>query len=55
VPHIRLVTYNIHGCVGRDGRLAVERVAGVLAELGADVIALQELRSTKEPLPVRRW
>lgn len=38
-----LATYNIHGCRGSDGRWAPERVAQVLTELDADVIALQEV------------
>jgi endonuclease/exonuclease/phosphatase family metal-dependent hydrolase len=42
-PSIRLVTYNIHSCQGTDGRLDVGRVAEVLTELKADVIALQEV------------
>ncbi|MBK4734186.1 endonuclease/exonuclease/phosphatase family protein [Noviherbaspirillum pedocola] len=37
------VTYNIHDAIGTDGRYAPERIAGVLAEIGADVIALQEV------------
>ncbi len=40
---LTLVTYNIHACVGTDGRFEPDRVAGVLRELDADVIALQEV------------
>src|ERR1700744_1192987 len=39
----RIVTYNVHRCVGMDGRLYVGRVAGVLAQLKPDIVALQEL------------
>ena len=39
----RIVTYNAHSCVGVDGRLDVGRVAGVLAALEPDIVALQEL------------
>jgi len=39
----RLVTWNVHRCVGRDGKCSPERVARVLGELNADIIALQEL------------
>ena len=35
-------SYNIHKCVGVDRRFDPERVAAVIAEVGADVIALQE-------------
>jgi endonuclease/exonuclease/phosphatase family metal-dependent hydrolase len=40
---LRIVTYNIHKCRGMDARVRPERVAAVLAELDADVIALQEV------------
>ena len=42
---VRLViaTWNIHGCVGRDGREQPELTAAVIQELGADVVALQEV------------
>lgn len=39
---IRVATYNVHGCVGPDGRHAPDRIARVIAELDADVVALQE-------------
>lgn len=39
----RLVTYNVHRCVGMDKRLDVGRVAGVIAELEPDIVCLQEL------------
>ena len=40
---LRVVTYNVHSCVGLDGRLSPSRIARVLAQCDADVIALQEL------------
>lgn len=40
---IQLVSYNVHGCVGWDGRFDPGRVADVLAEVGGDIIALQEV------------
>lgn len=40
---IRIATYNIHKARGLDGRTRVERIAAVLAEVGADVAALQEV------------
>lgn len=40
---IVLASYNVHGCVGTDGRRDVGRIARVLGKLGADVIALQEV------------
>lgn len=40
---LTMATYNIHGAVGTDGRYAPERIAQVIAETGADVVALQEV------------
>jgi endonuclease/exonuclease/phosphatase family metal-dependent hydrolase len=42
---LRVVTYNVHKCRGMDGRVDVVRIAGVLREIEADVIALQEVFS----------
>jgi endonuclease/exonuclease/phosphatase family metal-dependent hydrolase len=39
---LRVATYNVHGCVGTDGRHDPDRVAAVVEELDADVVALQE-------------
>jgi endonuclease/exonuclease/phosphatase family metal-dependent hydrolase len=40
---IRIATYNVHKCKGLDGRVSVKRIAEVLSELDADVVALQEI------------
>ncbi|MEX1097799.1 MAG: glycosyltransferase [Planctomycetales bacterium] len=40
---LRVATYNVHSCIGLDGRLSPARIARVLATAAADVIALQEL------------
>jgi endonuclease/exonuclease/phosphatase family metal-dependent hydrolase len=40
---LTIATYNIHGAVGCDGRFAPDRIAGVIKELDADIIALQEV------------
>jgi len=40
---IRVASYNVHGCVGRDGIFAPERTVRLIDEIGADVIALQEV------------
>jgi Metal-dependent hydrolase len=39
----RIVTYNVHRCVGNDRQLDVGRIADVLAQLNPDIVALQEL------------
>ena len=40
---LRLMTYNVHRCVGTDKKLDVERVAAVIAHSRPDIGALQEL------------
>jgi endonuclease/exonuclease/phosphatase family metal-dependent hydrolase len=42
VRTLRIATYNVHSCIGTDRRHDPERVARVVAELDADVVALQE-------------
>lgn len=45
-PHseqLRVMTYNVHSCIGIDGKLASERIARVIARASPDVVALQEL------------
>ena len=39
---MRVATYNVHSCIGGDGRHDPERVATVITELDADIVALQE-------------
>ena len=39
----RIMTYNVHSCVGVDGRLDVGRIAAVIAQAKPDIVALQEL------------
>ncbi|MFN3513700.1 MAG: endonuclease/exonuclease/phosphatase family protein [Phenylobacterium sp.] len=39
----RILTYNVHRCVGSDRRLDVGRVAEVIAKFEPDIVALQEL------------
>jgi endonuclease/exonuclease/phosphatase family metal-dependent hydrolase len=45
---LRVATWNIHGAIGVDGHFAPWRIVAVLAELGADVVALQEVASPLE-------
>jgi endonuclease/exonuclease/phosphatase family metal-dependent hydrolase len=40
---LRVVTYNIHRCRGLDRRVRPDRIADVLREVNADVVALQEV------------
>ncbi|HEX6739567.1 MAG TPA: endonuclease/exonuclease/phosphatase family protein [Vicinamibacteria bacterium] len=41
---LRVATYNVHRCRGLDGRVRPDRIARVLEEVAADVVALQEVR-----------
>lgn len=41
-PCFRVATYNVHACVGTDRRHDPDRVASVIGELDADIVALQE-------------
>jgi endonuclease/exonuclease/phosphatase family metal-dependent hydrolase len=40
---LRVMTYNVHRCVGVDRNLDLERVASVIAAARCDIVALQEL------------
>lgn len=46
-PHtkLRVLSYNVHSCIGTDGILSAERIARVIAKADPDVVALQELDS----------
>jgi endonuclease/exonuclease/phosphatase family metal-dependent hydrolase len=45
----RLVSYNIHKARGLDRRTSVERIARVLEDLNADIVALQEVVNVEGP------
>lgn len=38
-------SYNIHRCIGRDGRMSPERISEVIQEMNCDIIGLQEVDS----------
>ena len=40
---VTVATYNVHHCAGLDERVDVERIAGVVAATGADIVGFQEL------------
>lgn len=43
LPPLRVATYNVHRCVGFDGRRDPDRIARVIRALDGDVVALQEI------------
>jgi endonuclease/exonuclease/phosphatase family metal-dependent hydrolase len=40
---IRIMTYQVNGCRGRDGRVDLERILEVIGEAAPDVVALQQV------------
>jgi len=40
---LRIASYNVHSCCGRDGKRDANRIAAVIEELGCDTIGLQEV------------
>ena len=40
---LRIITYNIHRCIGRDHKLSPERISDVIAAHWPDIVALQEV------------
>lgn len=42
---IKIASYNIHGGLGCDGHIVPKRIARVIAEMGADIVALQEVEA----------
>ncbi|MFP4499436.1 MAG: endonuclease/exonuclease/phosphatase family protein [Candidatus Hydrogenedentota bacterium] len=53
---IRVVSYNIHHGEGTDGRVDLQRIAGVIEALAPDVVCLQEVdrgmpRTNKRDMP----
>jgi endonuclease/exonuclease/phosphatase family metal-dependent hydrolase len=44
---LRIMTYNVHYCVGMDRKISVERVARVIRTYRPDVVAIQELDIAK--------
>jgi endonuclease/exonuclease/phosphatase family metal-dependent hydrolase len=43
VHEIRVLTWNIHGCVGIDGRYNIKRIGKIIRSLYPDIVAFQEV------------
>jgi endonuclease/exonuclease/phosphatase family metal-dependent hydrolase len=52
---IRFASYNIHRGIGCDSRFSAERILGVLNEIQADAIALQEVESHSSGIDMLAW
>lgn len=52
---LRFVTYNVHRCIGLDRTCNPDRIARVLVDLDADVIALQEVDTSTMVEPEHGW
>lgn len=44
---LKVASFNVHACIGNDGKFDPSRIAGVIKELDADVLALQEVEHHK--------
>lgn len=49
MERFRIASYNIHKGRGLDGRVRIERIGRVLAQVNADIFALQEVVSHDSP------
>ena len=55
MPGLKIVSYNVHRAIGRDRRFAPERILGVLREIDADVVALQEVEACDSGADMLEW
>jgi endonuclease/exonuclease/phosphatase family metal-dependent hydrolase len=52
---MRLASYNVHRAIGRDRQCEPERILGVLREIDADVVALQEVEASDSGEDMLAW
>ncbi len=45
---IRIMTYNINACIGRDGRCDPERIATIIEDKAPDVVVLQDVDASPD-------
>lgn len=55
MAEIKIASYNVHRAIGVDGRFEPERVLGVLREMEADIVALQEVEAHDSGDDMLRW
>jgi endonuclease/exonuclease/phosphatase family metal-dependent hydrolase len=44
---LKIMTYNIHSCVGMNGRIGPDKIAQIIANLDPDIVALQEVDANR--------
>ena len=52
---MKIVSYNVHRAIGRDRKFSPERILGVLREIDADVVALQEVEAHDQGADMLDW
>jgi endonuclease/exonuclease/phosphatase family metal-dependent hydrolase len=55
MARLRLASYNVHRAIGRDRRCDPERILGVLREIDADIVALQEVEAHDSGGDMLEW
>lgn len=45
---LRIMSYNVHNCIGMDNKMDYQRIANVITSVNPDVVALQELDSVTQ-------
>jgi endonuclease/exonuclease/phosphatase family metal-dependent hydrolase len=48
---VRIATYNVHKCRGMDQRVDPLRIAAIIEELDADIVAVQEIMDVEDGTP----
>lgn len=51
MQRLRVATYNIHKCRGLDRRTSPQRIARIIRQMDADVVALQEVLDVRDGKP----
>ncbi len=45
--NLRVLTYNVHGCLGMDGKISTQRIARLIDQFEPGLVALQELDANR--------
>ena len=53
--NVKILSYNIHSCVGTDGLYSLDRVATIIGEGEAHIVCLQEVEVNPTQLQTRIW